>query len=98
MLDWIATIKRGAVFEAKSLEALKKQMIEHYAENDCDAEQIISICAYDDEGELVQSASQEQLSRIQSEIEEAVNEWREEANANYQDRKQIEREVRSMRY
>ncbi len=98
MLDWIANMKRGGVFEAGSLEVLKKQIISHYAENDEDAEQIISICAYDDLGELVQAASENQVSKIQEEIEEKVNEWREEAQSNYQDRKQIEREVRSMRY
>lgn len=97
MLDWIAQMKRG-VFEAESLEALKKQMIEHYAERNEDAGQIISLCGYDENGELLQQASEKELSEIQKEIEKGVTEWREEAQSNYQDRKQIEREVRSMRY
>lgn len=72
-------------------------MIEFYGLNDSDPEEITEIYGYDS-GEVLQQIPANEINQLNERIRDEVDEWREEAKANYQDRKQIEREVRSMRY
>ncbi len=91
----IAEMQNGGVFEAPSKKRLTSQMIEHFGENNQNAEQIKAIyCIF--KNDRVNEFCGEVVNKIQEIIDNGVAEWRKIINEEYCGRKEIENEVRRM--
>lgn len=96
MLNWHISVNRGrGCFEGDDLEKVIKSMIKYYAEDDRSPEQITMIAAYDDEGEILQQASDMKIREINERVEEEVEEWRKEIASERENQRQIRSEYRA---
>lgn len=93
----IAEMQNGKVFEAESKKKLTAAMIEHFAENDCDAGQIKALYVIkkdDSTDEFCKNA----VKKIQNIIDKGVAEWRKTAEQEYHGQREIELEIKGMIY
>ncbi len=90
----VAEMQNGGVFEAISKRKLTNQMIQHFAENDCDAGQIKAIyCIF--KNDRTDELCGENIAKIQDIVDEGVSEWRKIAAEEWRGQKEIEREFRA---
>lgn len=93
MLDWNVETKHNC-FQGSILEGIIKSMIQFYAEDNQDPEEILSIEAYQD-GEIIQQLSETEINSIYGRIEREVRNWKRESEFEYQGRQQIRSEYRA---
>lgn len=81
-------MQNGGVFEAATKRKVINQMIEHYAEKECDADQIRAIY-YITKDERVDEICKKVVSQIQSIVDNKVNNLRRSADDEYQEKTNI---------
>lgn len=92
MLNWIIDTSRGS-FEADSLDQAKLDIISYYVDRENPTpHNIIDICGYNEDGELMQKASYEDITKFYIEIEEAVREQLREIEMERRGDREIERD------
>lgn len=93
----VAEMKSGGVFEAESKKKLTAQMIQHFAENDCNAGQIKAIyCVFKDD--RTNEFCRDVINKAQNIVDNGVMEWRKTSDEEYSGKKQIESEIRGLIY
>ena len=93
----VAEMENGGVFEAASKRKLMAQMIQHFAENDCDAGQIKAIyCIFKDD--RTNEFCRDVVTKIQNILDQGVAEWRKTADEEYHAQKEIESEIKGIIY
>jgi hypothetical protein len=94
---FIAHMNNGGVFEASSKRELVSQMIEHYGQQDEQADNIKAIyCLFKDES--VEEFCDEIVKKVQKMVDVGVAEWRKNASEDSAHYEQLESEIRGAIY